>query len=257
MGGKKENSRMSKIFVVGPCGYIGSNLVRTLRLAEREVITIGREDDLSIIQKASPDDVVINAAGYGMKKTDTGADGFLSENVLLPWKIAQYTSFAGIKMIHLSSYFTFFQKSIYAKSKGFCDSLLKHRRNVTIVYLYNVYGDKEYPHRFYSAIKHAILTDTEFVLTTSGACRSLVHLKHNIKAIAEIVDKPINTYHITDGKYLTMSAIVQDIKTIYPNFKCIMRDTPPYTHDCFSPTNPYFEKLDLMKDIFEDVEASR
>jgi len=247
-----------KIYVIGPDGYVGSNLIKELNRQEREVVTVGRDDDFTIFSKTSDKDVVINCAGTGMKPVKPSPEAYLAENVLLPVKIAKFAAWRGVKMIHLSSYFEFFQHDIYTKSKSLASEILKTKNNVSLVYLYNVYGRKEYPNRFFSGIKDAIINNKTFILTTPGACRSLVHIDHVVVALNEIIDKPVATYHLTDGNYTTMSAIVQDIKAVFPQFKCEIKDIGPkkdYSIECYRPSNPYFKKLDLMGDIKADVKC--
>jgi nucleoside-diphosphate-sugar epimerase len=249
---------MSKVYVIGPNGYIGSNLIKELIRQEREVVTIGRDDDFTILSKTSDKDVVINCAGTGMKPMKPSPEAYLAENVLLPVKIAKFTAWSGVKMIHLASYFEFFMHDIYAKSKSLASEMLKTKPTVTIAYLYNVYGRAEYPNRFYAGLKSSIINNTAFTLTTPGACRSLIHIDHVTAALNEIIDKPVATYHLTDGFYTTMSAIVHDVKAIFPQFKCDVKDAGPktaYSIECYRPSAPYFKRIDLMGDIKADIKV--
>jgi len=251
---------MQKVFIVGCNGYIGSRLQKRLIDNGRNVIGITREDDFSTIKEISRNDVVYNCAGYGMRKGDTNPDGFLAENVLLPVKLAKYTHFAGAKLIHLSSYFSMFQTNIYAKSKLLTDEILKTYPNVTIAMLYNCFGYDEYPHRFFAGIKSAVLNETPFVLTTPLAERSLVHLRHVLRALEEIIDMPSSTYHLTDGNVSTMMTLCNDIrKKIYHNFRFAIKDIgiDSYVTKCYTPSKTFFRDLQLMRDIYDDIEESK
>jgi len=249
-----------KIFVIGYKGYIGSQLYQRLLDEEREVYGIGRDDNVfghGDVGPVGPDDVVVNCAGVGMKPITYTRDAYLKDNTILPHRLAGAAAFGCIKkLIHLSSYFEFFQTNIYAKSKALASELLRDVPGVQTIYLYNVFGGNEYPNRFMAGIKNAIKNDETFNLTTPGACRDLVHIKHCINGLVQQIDShSIETLHFGTGAYTTMLAITQDIKMMFPEFKIEMNDTHNYVHECYRPRKPYFKGLDLMADIKEDIES--
>jgi len=249
-----------KIFVLGgEKGYIGTKLVNYLKIVrpKDEIISIGRGIDVCCnYWETSSTDIIINAAGVGVKPC-SDSERYVYDNVMLPWNLSKQIKGSGMKLIHLSSYFELFTTNLYAKSKAFASELLKDKPNVSTVYLYNVFGGIEYPNRIMAGIKNSIKNERIFVLTNPGACRSFVYIDHVLSGLNEVIDKPADVYHFTDGNKISMSGFVDDLykevrkHEIY--FDYTMRDSGGYPHDCYTPKVPYFKKLPLMEDLVKDV----
>jgi len=245
------------IYVIGKNGYIGSKLIKHLESSGYKVEGIGREDSLfckNLEGPIGPDDIVFNCAGVGIKPVPVSNESYLKDNIVLPHRLAAATSFGCIgKMIHLSSYFEFTQRSLYAKSKLFTSAILTGQKNVSVVYLYNVFGYDEYPNRFMAGVKNAIKDGKTFVLTTPLARRDFVHIDHCLKGFVELIDKPSDVYHFGTGGSTTMIALLKEIKRMYPEFQFTVEDSNNYITECYKPRKPYFKGIDLMADIRDDI----
>jgi nucleoside-diphosphate-sugar epimerase len=243
------------IYIVGANGYIGSNLLIYLEDHGYTVIGIGR-GELFKLDKIKQTDIIICAAGYGIKPNEKDTSYFLYDNAVLPYLLSQY----GVKVLHLSSYFEFFKTDIYATSKALASEVIGGYNNVSIIYLYNIFGDgpvtEEYSHRFIKHIKNCIKNKELFTLTTPGACRDFIHIRHILKGIRELISAPIGVYHFSSGKYITLIAVHQAIKNkCGDNFISVIKDIGPnnYTTDCYTPSNSYFKNINSIDDILSEV----
>ena len=229
---------MTKVFLTGHRGFIGSYLIKDLK-KNYNIVTFKRRinkenyEDLINFQSASV--VVHAAASTGILKSWDSPDKLIENNTFLTKSIIDYCLKNNSFLIYISSYLYGETKNFptpeteelktnnpYAESKKISEDMCffhqkKSGLNVTVVRPFNIYGYFENNNQLIMSVIKQIVQKKEILVSGLNPKRDLLYIKDFCELLRKIIKNELanEIFNAGSGNNYSVKEVIDTIQKLY------------------------------------------
>ncbi len=228
---------MTKIFITGHKGFIGSYLFKFLE-KDYQIVTIDKKiskNDPGNLNNFEKSNIVIHAAANtGIQKSWENSDEFYQDNIFSTKAIIDYCLKHDATLIYISSYLYGNTKILptpetvkliamnpYASSKKECEELClyyqkKSLLKLVIVRPFNIYGYFKKSHQLIMSILNQAIKEKKVVVSDLQPKRDMLYIIDFCKFIRNLIEKNIvnDIFNVGSGENYSVKEIIEIIQKL-------------------------------------------